>query len=74
MRAIHLPVSMMRKTGAIDIDEILGITTNMCDSDIRKHLREEYKKWNSLASHSDKDRREQAQYMLKLIGQRRAQL
>ena len=74
MRDIHIPASKMNHLDEENIDEILGIKESMSESEIKKHLREEYANWNSLASHSDKEKRDQAKHMLKLIGKRRSQL
>lgn len=52
----------------------LGITPHMNNEDILIHLRKEYRKWNSLANHSSKDVREEAQEKLKSIGKYRSKL
>ncbi|NGP53584.1 TerB family tellurite resistance protein [Thioalkalivibrio sp. XN8] len=60
-----LPVSM--HVGDADDDGLLGISGAMSPEEVRKHLNREYRKWNSLASHSDPSKREQAQEMLSRI-------
>ena len=60
-----LPVSM--HVGNADDDGLLGVTSTMSPQEVRKHLNREYRKWNSLASHSDPQKREQAKEMLARI-------
>lgn len=74
MRDLHIPAAMICLEGNEGIDSLLGVKSSMSDDEIRKHLRAEYRKWNSLAAHPDKEKRDQAEYMLKLIGERRSQL
>lgn len=57
-----------------DFSSILGITSSMNDEEKKKHLREEYKKWNQRVTHSDLDIRAQATQMLELISQERSKL
>lgn len=74
MRDQHIPANIISSNDDKDIDSLLGIEKSMSNSEIKKHLRAQYRKWNSLANHPDKEKREQAEYMLKLIGERRSQL
>lgn len=60
-----LPVSM--HVGQGDDDSLLGLKAAMSEGELRKHLNREYRKWNSLASHADPQKREQAQEMLSRI-------
>lgn len=60
-----LPVSM--HVGNADDESLLGLTAAMSPEEVRKHLNREYRKWNSLASHSDPTKREQAKEMLSRI-------
>lgn len=60
-----LPVSI--HVGNADDDSLLGLNSSMSPEEVRKHLNREYRKWNSLASHSDPSKREQAQEMLSRI-------
>lgn len=73
MRDQHIPANIISTDDDKDVDSLLGIKKSMSDSEIKKHLRAEYRKWNSLANHPDKEKREQAEHMLKLIGERRSQ-
>lgn len=57
-----------------DTTSLLGINESMSDEEKKKHLREEYKKWNQRVTHSDPNIREQASQMLELISQERAKL
>ena len=63
-----LPVGMFADK---DPDSVLGITPNMPKPEVRRLLNEEYRKWNSRVSHSDKKVREQAGEMLALIADAR---
>lgn len=67
-----LPVTMY----STEVDEnsteaLLGITADMDNNTIRRHLLTEYSKWNNMASHKDPERREQAEKMLQLIAETR---
>ncbi len=74
MKDKHLTVSMMNNSDVLDVDQLLGIRSEMSLSEKKKHLREEFKKWNQLSEHKDLEKREQAKEMLTLIGQKRAEL
>ncbi len=74
MKDKHLTVSMMNNSDVMDVDQLLGLKSNMSLSEKKKHLREEFKKWNQLSEHKDPEKREQAKEMLTLIGQKRAEL
>jgi len=73
MRDKHLTPDM-HDLDITDIDQLLGLHSNMSLSEKKKHLREEFKKWNQLSEHKDAEKREQAKEMLVLIGQKRAEL
>ena len=60
-----LPVTM--HVGDADDEGLLGLTPTMSSQEVRKHLNREYRKWNSLASHSDPQKRDQAKEMLTRI-------
>lgn len=74
MRDQHIPANIISSGAKEDVDTILGIKDSMSKAEIKKHLTAQYRKWNSLANHPDKEKREQAEYMLKLIGERRSKL
>jgi len=59
-----LPVTMMANK---DPDSVLGINPDMSKDEVRKLLSQQFRKWNSRVSHSDKAVREQATEMLGLI-------
>lgn len=69
----HLTVTMI-VDDAVNIDNLLGLEPNMTASEKKKHLREEYNKWNQLAEHTDPKKREQAKKMLNIIAQKRSEL
>ncbi len=58
----------------IDVDTQLGLLPEMSLAEKKKHLREEFKKWNPLSEHKDPEIRKQAKERLDLIGQKRAEL
>ena len=60
-----LPVSM--HVGDADDEGLLGLKSTMSAQEVRKHLNREYRKWNSLAGHSDPKKRDQAREMLARI-------
>lgn len=62
-----VPVSM--HTMEQDAESLLGISTDMSPEEIRKHLNQEYRKWNSRSTHNDESIREQATQMLKIIAE-----
>lgn len=65
-----LPVDMHQVR---DVKTILGITSDMSKENVRKHLNEEYSKWNSRVTNADPDIQNQADQMLKLIAEARSQ-
>jgi uncharacterized tellurite resistance protein B-like protein/uncharacterized protein YacL (UPF0231 family) len=65
-----LPVDMHQVR---DVETILGITSDMSKEKVRKHLNEEYSKWNSRVTNADPDIQNQADQMLKLIAEARSQ-
>lgn len=74
MKDKHLTISMMATPEEVDEDSLLGLHTGMTSEEKKKHLRQEFQKWNHLAEHKDADRRQQAKEMLDLIGKKRAEL
>jgi len=74
MKDKHLTVSMMNNSDVMDVDQLLGLHSDMSAAEKKKHLREEFKKWNQLSEHKDPEKRKQAKEMLDLIGQKRAEL
>lgn len=73
MKDKHLTPDML-DLDITDIDQLLGLRSNMSTADKKRHLREEFKKWNQLAEHKDPEKRKQAKEMLDLIGKKRAEL
>jgi len=65
-----LPVDMHQVR---DVKTILGITSDMSKENVRKHLNEEYSKWNSRVTNADPDIQNQADQMLKLSAEARSQ-
>lgn len=55
----------------MDIDEILGITSDMSSENTRRHLNKEYNKWNSRVTSTNPDIQSKADRMLKLIAEAR---
>ncbi|UCF15673.1 MAG: TerB family tellurite resistance protein [Phycisphaerales bacterium] len=55
----------------MDIDEILGITSDMSSEKTRRHLNKEYSKWNSRVTSANPDVQSKADQMLKLIAEAR---
>jgi tellurite resistance protein len=53
-------------------ESMIGITPNMSEKEIKKHLRKEYTKWNARVSNADPKIREQANEMIKIIVELRA--
>ena len=62
-----VPIAM--HTVEQDAESLLGINTEMSPDEVRKHLNQEYKKWNSRSAHSDESIRDQAAQMLKIIAE-----
>jgi tellurite resistance protein len=69
-----LPVTMIKVSGQADVDQLLGIHSGMSAEEVKKHLRNEFQKWNRLATHSSPEKREQAGRMLEFIAKKRAEL
>ena len=70
--------SMIEKTLPITIhvsqandETLLGIDSSMSSKEARKHLREQYQKWNARVASSDAATREQAEKMIHLIAEAR---
>jgi len=63
-----MPVEMHQ---VMDIDDILGITSDMSSERTRKHLNKEYSKWNSRVTSTNPDIQSKADQMLKLIAEAR---
>ena len=66
--------AMIDKTLPINIhtdpqtpEQILGISSEMTKSEIKKLLMKEYKKWNAVVAHTDEDKRKQAEGMIHII-------
>lgn len=64
-----LPITI--HTSALSDEDLLGITSDMNKEEIRKHLRNEYRKWNQRIGASDPEVREQAEKMIHLIAEAR---
>lgn len=58
----------------LDSDKKLGIHENMLSSEVNQRLRDEYKTWNSRATHANKKIRKQAEEMLELIAMKRCSM
>ena len=54
-----------------DVEIILGVTPDMTKDQTRKHLRDEYRKWNARVTNIDPEVQAQAEYMLRFIAQER---
>lgn len=67
----HLPLEMYEK---VDRDVILNIQEDMTREQKKKHLREEYVKWNSRVTNPNPVIRKQAEDMLQLIAEARKDL
>ncbi len=55
-----------------DPDVLLGLHSNMNDEELKKRLRDEYKKWNDRVTHSDNLIKSKAIDMMKIISNRRS--
>ena len=60
-----LPVGM--HTGPQTPEHILGISSDMTKGEIKKHLMQEYRKWNQRVANADPIIREQAEDMINMI-------
>ena len=56
-----------------DVEIILGVTPDMTKDQTRKHLRDEYRKWNARVTNIDPEVQAQAENMLRFIAQKRTQ-
>jgi len=65
-----LPVGMHEVK---DVEVILGVTGDMSQEQTRKHLNQEYRKWNARVTTSDSEIHTQADQMLNLIADARSQ-
>jgi tellurite resistance protein len=65
-----LPVDMHE---VLDIEAILGVTSDMNKEKARQHLNKEYSKWSARVTSSDPEIQSQADQMLKLIAEARSQ-
>jgi tellurite resistance protein len=65
-----LPVDMHE---VLDIEAILGVTSDMNKEKARRHLNKEYSKWSARVTSSDPEIQSQADQMLKLIAEARSQ-
>jgi len=66
----ELPI-MMHESSAQSDEEKIGITRSMSKDEIKKHLMNEYRKWNRRVSNSNPQIREQAEEMIKIIAELR---
>jgi len=65
-----LPVDMHE---VLDVETILGVTSDMNKEKARRHLNKEYSKWSARVTNSDPEIHSQADQMLKLIAEARSQ-
>jgi len=65
-----LPVGLFEE---LDSSSFLGISSDMSQEQIRKHLNREYAKWNARVTHTDPGVQTQAEQMLDLIARTRSQ-
>lgn len=62
----ELPVNIY--TNSVDDEEsLIGITSDMDNKQIKKHLVKEYSKWNARVAHKDEKIRKQAEKMIQII-------
>lgn len=66
----ELPITMHSEDSSNN-EQLIGITSDMSKSDILKHLRQEYTKWNSRITNSDPKVQEQAKKMIEIISELR---
>ncbi len=57
----------------LDVKDVLGITEDMGKDGTRRHLNQEYRKWNSRVTSANPEIQSQADQMLKLIAEARGQ-
>jgi hypothetical protein len=65
-----LPVDMHE---VLDVETILGVTSDMNKEKARQQLNKEYSKWSARVTSSDPEIQSQADQMLKLIAEARSQ-
>ncbi|MCP4611156.1 MAG: hypothetical protein GY845_20805 [Planctomycetes bacterium] len=65
-----VPVDMYE---VMDIETILGVTSDMNKEKARRHLNKEYSKWSARVTNSDPEIQSQADQMLELIADARSQ-
>ena len=65
-----LPVDMHE---VLDVETILGVTSDMSKERARRHLNKEYSKWSARVTNPDPEIQSQADQMLKLIAEARSQ-
>ncbi|HUU19141.1 MAG TPA: TerB family tellurite resistance protein [Sedimentisphaerales bacterium] len=65
-----LPVDMHE---VLDIETILGVTSDMSKEKARRHLNKEYSKWSARVTNPNPEIQSQADQMLKLIAEARSQ-
>jgi len=65
-----LPVDMHE---VLDVETILGVTSDMSKEKARRHLNKEYSKWSARVTNPDPEIQSQADQMLKLIAEARSQ-
>jgi len=68
-----LPVSM-HEQDAMDVERLLGMDPSSTTEEKKRHLRNEYSKWNGRVTHSDAKVRQQATKMLQMIAEERSRL
>ena len=64
-----LPVTM--HVSQADDETLLGIDSSMSNKEVKKHLREQYQKWNARVASNNSATREQAEKMIHLIAEAR---
>lgn len=64
-----LPVTI--HVSQADDETLLGIESSMTNKEVKKHLREQYQKWNARVASNDSATREQAEKMIHLIAEAR---
>lgn len=71
MRDKILPVDLHE---VVDVDFLLGLHGDMTFDEKMRHLTREFKRWNDLVAHSDREKRHRAQLMLDIIAKKRDEL
>jgi len=70
----HIASGSIEVTNAAANYQILGISLDMSQQEIKKILTSEFRKWSGRSSHTDKKIKDQASSMLMLIGKARSEL